>query len=57
MCRSKKVSKYFYRGNIDEALDVIGDSRIWMRQQLDGIVVIAKMLASFYLYEKDETKN
>lgn len=28
MCKSKKVSKYFYRGNIDEALDVIGDSRI-----------------------------
>lgn len=48
------------RKNITDLLltfEVIGDRRIWMRQQLDGIVVIAKMLASFYLYEKDETKN
>ena len=27
-CKNKNISKYFYRGNIDETLNVIGDSNI-----------------------------
>lgn len=35
------------------SFEVIGDRRIWMKEQLNGMKVVARMLASFYYLEKN----